>query len=198
MDQPANELVARARQGDRTALDALLSRHLPGLRAYLRLHGGALVRAKESASDLAQSVCREVLEEIGTLRGEHESAFRSWLYTMALRKVLDRKKYYTAHKRDSSRERPGEGPEADTGEARDLLDAYGVLCTPSREAMAREEVARIERAFDQLPEEFREVITLARILGLSHQEIGKRLGKSEDAVRQMLHRARARLALLLG
>ena len=75
------------------------------------------------------------------------------------------------------------------------LLSFGV-CTPSRNVVVREELARIEAAFDQLPDEYREVITLARIVGLSHGEIGIRSGRNETAVRKLLSRARARRATL--
>ena len=57
-DQPTRVLIARAAQSDRAALEALLVQHLPGVEAYLRLRMGPLLRAKESASDLVQSLCR--------------------------------------------------------------------------------------------------------------------------------------------
>jgi DNA-directed RNA polymerase specialized sigma24 family protein len=41
------------------------------------------------------------------------------------------------------------------------------------------------------------VISLARIVGLSHAEIAKEMGRSEGAVRTLLSRALARLATLL-
>ena len=53
-------------------------------------------------------------------------------------------------------------------------------------------------SFDQLSEEHREVITLARLVGFSHRDIAERMGRSEDAVRKLLSRARARLMVLLG
>ena len=53
-------------------------------------------------------------------------------------------------------------------------------------------------AFAQLPEDYREVITLSRVVGLSHGQIASQLGKSEGAVRVLLHRALARLSGLLG
>jgi hypothetical protein len=44
----------------------------------------------------------------------------------------------------------------------------------------------------------REVIALAKIAGLSRAEIGERMGRSETAVRTLLHRALADLAERLG
>jgi RNA polymerase sigma factor (sigma-70 family) len=47
----------------------------------------------------------------------------------------------------------------------------------------------MERAFDLLSDDHREVITLSRIVGLSHAEIAAELGRSEGAVRVLLSRA---------
>ena len=60
--------------------------------------------------------------------------------------------------------------------------------------MGKEALAALERAFDQLPEHFREVITLARVAGYSHAEIAAATGRTEVAARQLLHRAMAALS----
>ena len=44
-------------------MQRLLEEHLPRLRAFIRLRTNQAIRARESCSDLVQSVCREVLEE---------------------------------------------------------------------------------------------------------------------------------------
>jgi RNA polymerase sigma-70 factor (ECF subfamily) len=182
------ELTDRAAGGDALAIDELLDRYLPSVRAYLRLRAGRLLLDKESASDLAQSVCRVVLENIGRFQYDHEDGFRRWLFLTAERKVLDRYAYYTAQKRT---------PDAAPAGERDIeatLSSYATLHTPSRAAVAREELARLELAIGKLPEEMREVIILAKIVGLSRVAIADELGKSEGAVRMILHRGLARLA----
>ena len=188
------DLLARLRAGDHEAIEALMGRHLPGLRAYVRVQGGPLLRAKEESTDIVQSVCREVLEKLDRFRYPSEAGFRHWLYTTALRKIRDRYDYYLAAKRDVRRElAPSDRSQA----SRELVGVYGTICTPSREAAAREEVARIEEAFDRLPDHYREVLVQSRLLGLSSGEIGQRIGMTANAVRQLLYRATARLASLL-
>ena len=51
---------------------------------------------------------------------------------------------------------------------------------------------------EQLSEEQRLTLTMAKVLGLTHREIAEQLGKTEPAVRKTLSRARARLVLLLA
>ena len=64
-------------------------------------------------------------------------------------------------------------------------------------AMVREEVERVERAFEKLSEEQREVITLAHVAGQSRAEIADQMGRSEGALRVLLHRSLVRLAEVL-
>jgi len=79
-----------------------------------------------------------------------------------------------------------------------VVDCYHSFTSPSGQAIAREEMARVEAAFDKLTEEQREVVTLAHLVGLSRAEIAAQTGRSEGAVRVLLHRALAKLSGLLG
>lgn len=171
---------------------ALIERHLPGLRAFVRLRAGAAIRARESASDLVQSVCREVIEHQDRFQYPSEQAFKNWLYATALRKIANRAEFWNMQKRDAGRE-----VGIDARDSASLLACYATISTPSRNAMAREEVERFERAFDQLSEEQREVVTLAHLVGLSRQEIAAQTQSTEVAVRSLLYRAMARLAAIL-
>src|SRR5262245_27647246 len=174
-DDPAR-LVEQARQGDRPAVHTLLERYLPGLRAFIRLRTGALIRDKESTSDLAQSVCREILAHMDRFQYRGEAGFKNWLYKTALRKISNRYKYYGAEKRDAAREVAGRSPGRGSAESTaQLLDCYQTFWTPSQDVAQKEELARIEAAFDQLPDNYREVITLSRVVGLSRAEIAAEL-----------------------
>ena len=114
-------LVLRAQSGDASALDALLAQHLPGLRAYIRLRCGPALRARESASDIAQSACRDVLENLDRFQWNGEAGFKAWLYTTALRKIADRAEYWGAQKRDAKRDVPLELLAAGGSQAPDVL-----------------------------------------------------------------------------
>jgi len=183
-------LVEKASQGDGPAIDELLHRHLPALRAFLRLRAGPAIRARESAADLAQSVCRELLQQMPTFDYRGEAAFKAWLFTAAMRKLVERQRYYEADKRDVGREVHA----AATTESADLLAVYGHVLTPSRNAQAHEAMERLERAFDALPPDYRDVIVWHRIVGLSQREVGERMGRSEIAVQRLFARAMAKLS----
>ena len=180
--------------GDQAEIEALLASNLGGLRAFVRLKSGQLLRRRESCSDLLQTVCRSVLEGLPNADCEDERSFRNWLYTVAHRRIVNRVEFYSAQMRDSAREvdhweeRPSD---------RDLLSAYSQIGTPSRHAAVREEVVRLEAAMDRLPDDYREIIIEACLLLRSRAEIATSTGKSEVAIRKLLSRARARLALEL-
>jgi len=175
-------------------LDRLLAEHLDSLRAFVRLRAGAAVRARLGQSDIVQSVCREVLQARERFEYQGDAAFRSWLYTAALRKVVELDRKLHAAKRDVAREH---ALDAEGGADAALLQGYATVTTPSLVAMGREGAAKLEEAFDALSEEQREIITLARVAGLSHAELAQQLGKSEENCRQMLRRALMKLSLEL-
>lgn len=189
------ELVNRLCAGDRSALELLLERHIPRLRGYVRLNSDRKLRLKEDSTDIVQSVCRELLENAERFQHPSENAFRHWLYSTALRKIRRRYHYYRAQKRDVDREVEIEGGPSRSG---DRGVYYANLLSPSSEAVARETQERIEGAFEKLPDEYREVLIMAQVVGMTRGEIGVELGKSELAVRSLLFRARARLGTLLA
>jgi RNA polymerase sigma-70 factor (ECF subfamily) len=180
------QLVGRATTGDAEALGALLERHLPGLVTFVRARAGEHLRAREETLDLALSACREVLVDVAEQRHLDEAGFRSWLFLAAERKIADKGRFYRRERRDGDR-------------TVRLLDASGLGPvahgpSPSEELGAREDWAQVEEALAVLPEDYREVILLTRVIGLSHAEAGEALGRSEGATRMLLSRALGRLA----
>jgi RNA polymerase sigma-70 factor (ECF subfamily) len=66
-------------------------------------------------------------------------------------------------------------------------------------AMRRNErFGRLEEALNALSSDHRRVIVLARVEGLPIREVAKRMGRSREAVRQMLWRALQKLKTIFG
>jgi RNA polymerase sigma-70 factor (ECF subfamily) len=63
--------------------------------------------------------------------------------------------------------------------------------------MQRQTVERVRRAVDQLPVDFREVIVLRELEGLSYKEIAAVVGIPTGTVMSRLARARERLLAML-
>ncbi len=184
--------IDAARCGDRAAFDSLFERHLPALTAFLRCKVDGELAQRESIRDLAQSVCREVLEDLGGMEYRGDDAFRGWLFLQATRKIVDRYRYHKRAMRSSAREEAL--PAEDDAE---LLHPYASLCTPSRHAMGREQLSRVEAALSRLPENQRDAVLLSRIAGLPYAEIAAQNGISESAARGLVARGLARLSAIL-
>jgi RNA polymerase sigma-70 factor (ECF subfamily) len=189
-ETPTEDLVAAAKQQQRPAIEQLLVRHLPGLEAFVRLRMGPGMRAVATPPDLVQSVCREVLQDLSGFEFRGEAPFRAWLYACAENKLREKHRYHHAEKRDIA-------AQVSLPDASTFLPAYRTLCTPSRDMEMREAIARVESAFDQLPADYREAVTLHKLCGLSHKEIAERMNRSEGAVRNLVYRGISRLALLV-
>ena len=196
MTQSDQERIQRASQGDPVAVDELLARHLPDLRRYVQRNVGPQVLAKESASDLVQSVCRELLSDLGDFRYQGEAAFRGWLQQAALRKILDRQRFYQAEKRDAARER---GVDARVSFSRAELAALATsLGSPSGIAEREEEFERLERALQRVSESDRCLIRMIYVESLSHADAAARLQTTEVNSRKQLSRALARVSKYLS
>lgn len=188
------QTIDSASRGDDRAIDQLFDQHLPRLRAFVRLRMGPELRARESTSDIVQSACREVLAHMDRYRYRGDAQFRHWLFTTAQRKLSNKLEYHRAAKRDVRRDAQ---PAGSQGDWQSLAHTYADLGTPSRHAMGQEQLARLEAAFDQLSPDHREVLTLARIVGLPHREIAEAMCRTEAACRVLLYRATAQLGVLL-
>ena len=186
MSEPHGDLVARATTGEATALEALVERHLPDLVTFVRARAGARLRAREETLDLALSACREVLVDVAEQSHLDEAGFRHWLFLAAERKIADKGRYYGRERREQ--QRTERLPDAST------LGPAAAGPSPSREAAGREDWALAEAALAELPGDYRDVILLTRVVGLSHAEAAARLGRNEGATRMLLSRALARLA----
>jgi RNA polymerase sigma-70 factor, ECF subfamily len=186
--------IAAARRGEPHALDSLFARNLPPLVAFIRARAGKAIAARESAADIAQSVFREVLQDVDHIELKGEGAFRNWLYMQATRKVLDRAKFHGRDCRDVGREVaiPEASPAADA-----LLACYATIASPSRHAVAREELGRFEQAVQQLPDNQRDAVTMSRLMGLTYSQVAEQMGMTEAAVRGLVARGLAALSTQL-
>lgn len=187
-------LIERVAAGDRAALEELLRDHLPRLKVWIRLRQGRVLSAQESASDVAQSICRDLLLNLGQFRYPGEGAFRAWLYATAARKIADRAEYWRAARRDPDRLMPSVADESEATQEAGAIEAFRSVCSPSEAAIGAETMAAIERAFARLSEPNREIVLLSRLAGLSHAEIGERLEIPPATARVRLFRALGALA----
>ncbi len=79
----------------------------------------------------------------------------------------------------------------------DVLDIALDVPSPERNAIARDELRRLQEALDRLPPRNREAVVLARIEGLTGREISQRMGLAEATVSHHLSNGIAALADML-
>lgn len=85
-DKEDDTLVARCRQGDMTALDALVRRH----QAWVFNLALRMMWRREAAEDAAQEILIKAVTKLSTFNGR--SAFRTWLYRIAVNHLLNVRK----------------------------------------------------------------------------------------------------------
>jgi RNA polymerase sigma-70 factor (ECF subfamily) len=128
----------------------------------------------------------------------NEGDFLRWLSRIAENKLRDVSKKFHADKRDIRKEMSfkQEGSSAD-GRFHDASEPIDTT-TPSVIMRKKEALDRLEKALDTLKPEYKEVIVLKKIEGLSHAEIAERLNKSTNAVPMLLFRAMSALTIAYG
>ncbi len=173
---------------------ALLESNLPALKGFLRSRVSAKLRLQFDPDDLAQSVCREALQQSPNFQFKDDPSFRAWLYTLALRKLVEKNRRASAAKRSAARE-----VHLDSEYGTPAAERQGAWdsATPSVSYSAKEESEKLREALETLEDSEREIIVLAKFAELSHAEIAAYLGKSEDSCRKALSRALLSLAVEL-
>ncbi len=163
-----------------------LEQHRDLLLSIIYLRMGRDLRIRMDPEDVLQDVAIEAIKGWHTL--EDENSVRAWLVVLTKRKLarILRDQVGVAA-RDPRRERAmkTDFPVADQRSG------------PVTIADRKDRLSLLDQAMQQLPEDYREVILLARIEKLSAKEIGQRMQRSENAVHLLLGRALKNLAQIL-
>ena len=182
-------LVTLAKEGDRSALDELCEVYGERVRRIIRLRMGKELRSKLESMDIVQDVLMCALRDLEDFTYTNEGDFLRWLRTIAENRIRDNLEKMHADKRDIRKETPLNECASTSRDGLARIPEPARNTTPSAILSRREELDRLEKAIDKLKPEYREVIVLAKIDGLSYQEIGDRLDKSADAAGHLLLRA---------
>jgi RNA polymerase sigma-70 factor (ECF subfamily) len=179
--------LERARRGDGDALEQVV-RACAG-----RLHATArrLLGNDDDSQDVVQEALLQAVRHLDGFRGEAQLS--SWLHRIVVNAAL--------MKLRSRRRRP-------TVSIDDLLprfaeDGHRVVerrpwQAPVESLAGRAEVRQqVTRAMDQLPDDYRTILVLRDIEGLSTECAARAVGISPGAVKTRLHRARMALRELL-
>ena len=183
------QLVVQAKEGDRSALDQLCGVYGERVRRIIRFRMGKELRSKLDSMDLVQDALVSALEGLGDFTYKNEGDFLRWLAKIAQNALRDNLDKLYADKRDIRKEVRLGGYGPTTGDRFAGTPGPIDTTTPSVIMSRKEDLDKLENAIDELKPEYRKVIVLAKIDGLSYKQIGERLGKSADAVGHLLSRA---------
>ena len=179
------ELVERARRGEESAFEALVTENEKRIyNLCLRLVGNP-----EDAAELTQEAFLNAWRGLGRFQGE--SSFSTWLYRLASNVCIDflrrekrrRSLSMTVSLDDEEGERQAELPDR----------RYA-----PEEALERSEARRaVAEGLERLTPEHRQVLVMREIHGLSYAEIAQVLGLEEGTVKSRIARARGALRKVL-
>ncbi len=176
-------LIAASQAGDPDALDELVRSH------QNRVYGFAMrmCRNVEDAKDILQETFLGMLRSIRDFR--QDSRFTTWLYRIAANACLKKRRrgaFEPRPEQELSLDTLMPHPEAD-GRRPEIPD----WSADAEQALLRGELSsKMEAAIDRLPREYKVVLVLRDIEGLSAEETADVLKLSVPAVKSRLHRAR--------
>ncbi len=171
------EVLQAAARGNETAFARLWRDNQPQLLRFLR------VLTSDGAEDVASEVWLEIARGLARFRGG-EQEFRSWLFTMARRRVIDLHRYAARR------------PATVTSDLKDLdQPTSGDAATAALEQISTEAALGL---IATLPHEQAEIVALRVIAGLDAAQVAEIVGKRPGTVRVASHRALRTLAATLA
>jgi RNA polymerase sigma-70 factor (ECF subfamily) len=169
--------IARARRGDRRAMDAILEGHMATVYRFVAVKLGSDHPALE---DVVQETLIGALGSIQRLRGDDEAALVRWLLTIARFKVADHLRARYAHPTDPLDAAPSS-----------IVDSTAV--SPEEVVTDRARSRELRQALSELTPEQEEILTLKYVLGYENQQIAAITGRTVGAVKALQHRRLATL-----
>ena len=175
------EIIQKVLSGDTEAFEALVLEHQNKVYSLaLRMVGN-----EEDALDMAQEAFIRAFNSLSGFRGD--SKFSVWLYRLTSNICIDFIRSRAKKRTVSMTWTDEEG--GDAGEL-EIPDETWSPETQLERRMTRESV---QRGLDSLSPQYREILLLLEINGLSYEEIGRALGIEEGTVKSRIFRARKKL-----
>lgn len=190
-----DQLQARLRDGDATALADFLQHYRPQLLAYIDRNLGTLLRAKVEAADIWQETAIAAVNAFPKADLSDRDPF-GWLCQIAQQRIIDASRKHAAQKRDSDFEIALNSPVGDS--SRDWMSVLAASITSPSQAFAREERHdQLYAAIQALPADVQQVLRWRYVDDLPTKEIAGKLGKTDVAVRVLLSRSVQKLQELM-
>ena len=167
------ELVARAKKGDRDAFEHLVRQY------YLPIYRFAYkwCAHQSDAEDIAQDVVINMARGIAKFDGR--SAFSSWIFKITLNRVRDMGRTQQRHRK--------------------LMQEYSETAEAVHMPSVEQELTQeqVWRKILELPDKHRDVLMLVYSEGMNHKCAAEILGCSEKTVSWRVHEAKKNLRILV-
>lgn len=167
-----NDLIARAKAGDASALEALLAEVAPAVHRF----GLRMCKNAHDAEDVLQETLMAIAGHLPEFEGR--ASFSSWTFAIA-RSACGRR-------RRGAKNRP---PLSDDH----ALEVPAAGASPEARASERELARLLSSALDALPDDQREAIQLRDVEGVSVKDAAVAIGITVEALKSRVHRAREAL-----
>jgi RNA polymerase sigma-70 factor, ECF subfamily len=190
-------LLVLAKAGDGAALGRLLERYRNYVGLLVRLQIGRRLRSKVDIEDLLQEIWLEIHRKITLFRGGSEREFLTWARRLIGSILANQVRHYLGTKRRDLRLERALVDELDHSSRALNEGLIASQSSPSQQAVRREQAVLLADALHDLPEDYREVIILRQLVGLSFPDVARRMGRTEDSVKNVWLRALARLRFTL-
>ena len=176
------ELLEKAKAGDDQALSVAFERCRRRLAVLVYFKLGPRARQYSEVEDLVQETLLRGFRDISTFSYQAPGSLVRWLSSIADHVIIDHLRY---RNRDC---RAGEEVRF-RSDSNPLGPEPADSKTPSRLLAQREAVERLLSRLNQLPDNYRQAILMARIEGISTADMAERLGKSREEVALLVYRA---------
>ncbi len=200
MDEPDTDLVARAREGDRTALDTLFRRHAEAILTHARFKISDKWATHLTPEDVLQTTCIDAVRSIRNFQPRNANSFLQWLRQLAENNIIDAIRGLESEERRLPRHavvRFGHTIDASISLLHSLVPA-DTISTPSRSMTTDDSRRALEWAMAQLPSDHRQVVEWYDLEGRSIAAIAQELGKTPGATYMLRTRAHDRLREILA
>lgn len=177
------QIIKKVQRGDADAFGELVTKH----QKFVYNLALKMLGSPEDAEDAAQEAFIKAYRSIGSFRGE--SKFSVWLYKLTNNVCLD-----MLRKR---RENTVSLSAADEDGGDTEIEIADERYSPDEVYEKKEMHEAIQKGLDALGEEFRSVLVLREVSGMSYDEIAKALGLDPGTVKSRIFRARKKLCAIL-
>lgn len=198
--ETSHDLLKRARQGDREALNSVFDKSRDRLRRMIQFRLDRRLQGRIDASDVLQEAFLDAARRIDTGDVNPDIPLFLWLRLVVGEKLLELHRHHLAtEKRNAARELSlYSGPLPAASSAALAANLVGRMTSPSQAAERAERVLKLQEALNAMDDIDREVLALRHFEHLSNAEAARTLDIDESAASNRYVRALKRLRKVMS